>query len=412
MRIEAIVLSFLALWRTTNAYSNCQPKSYYELGSGESVTVNSPNYPPYGFNVNTACQFTVSGPIYHEMSVSCHFYIGVQAADGSCDVRDSLQILTDGTTNFARGTAMRFCGSDKTISNLKSAHNSVTIAYTSTEYSGFYSCEIKAISKSSCDCGTKNIPKIVGGQAAEMNQYPYMAAIMKKSQSPILKGGGTILSTNVVVCAAHELWENGAIMSANTLLVTVGRRNLKLALADDTPYAENYDVAQVISHPQYDYNTGRNDIAVILVKVNFRFNRGVQPCCLPSSNEPQNKYYGQQLRAMGYGAVDFGKDYSYYLKYVDLSAMSNSQCAAYYGNDLVVYNEDLCHSSSASGDTCQGDSGGPIIQVRYRDFLACLVKTGPDCAGGAPGMCQKIGPYIEPFIMKVSPPKNYYCRFE
>lgn len=47
------------------------------------------------------------------------------------------------------------------------------------------------------------------------------------------------------------------------------------ALADDSPYAANYTVDQIISHPQYDPNTGVNDIAVILVKPNIRFSRGV-----------------------------------------------------------------------------------------------------------------------------------------
>lgn len=70
-------------------------------------------------------------------------------------------------------------------------------------------------------------------------------------------------------------------------------------------------------------------------------------------NWRQNKYDGQILRALGYGASDYGTDNTYYLKYVDVPAISNSQCSAYYGNSLAITAQDLCHSSSATADTCQ-----------------------------------------------------------
>lgn len=59
------------------------------------------------------------------------------------------------------------------------------------------------------------------------------------------------------------------------------------------------------------------------------------------------------MQALGYGAPDYGMDNTYYLKYVDVPAISNSQCTAYYGNTLPITAQDLCHNSSSTADTCQ-----------------------------------------------------------
>lgn len=42
--------------------------------------------------------------------------------------------------------------------------------------------------------------RIVGGERAKMNQYPFMAAIMKYGNKPLLKGGATISELSHFCC--------------------------------------------------------------------------------------------------------------------------------------------------------------------------------------------------------------------
>lgn len=59
-----------------------------------------------------------------------------------------------------------------------------------------------------------------------------------------------------------------------------------LDVNDDTPYSRNYEVAEILTHPQYNDEESLNDIALIKTKNYILFNRGVGVCCLPGLNEP------------------------------------------------------------------------------------------------------------------------------
>lgn len=71
-------MSLFAIWAGVNAFADCPTKYYAITTSSAPLTVNSPNYPPYGFPTPGGCQFTVAAPIYHEIVASCLVYIGVK----------------------------------------------------------------------------------------------------------------------------------------------------------------------------------------------------------------------------------------------------------------------------------------------------------------------------------------------
>lgn len=62
---------------------------------------------------------------------------------------------------------------------------------------------------------------------------------------------------------------------------------------------------------------------------------------------------GKQLRALGFGAIGFGEKYSWSLKYVDLTMISINKCTEAYKDDLLITNNDMCHSTSSKADACQ-----------------------------------------------------------
>ncbi|XP_031624548.1 venom serine protease-like [Contarinia nasturtii] len=390
----------LLIFITANAYPNC-PTSYYQLTSNQQVTVNSPDYPPYGVRNPSSCQFTVAAPIFHYLSVLCSKGFG--NASSPCDPNDSLALL-DGATNFDNGnpSIRRYCGNANIA--LDTTFNSVTIAYSANRFSGYYQCDFRAIPKGGCDCGQRTISRIVGGERAKLNQYPYMVAIMKYGQSSPLGGGGTLISTSVIITAAHVCYQK----DPNSIYVSVGRDDLRKDVKYDTLYSQNYDVSQIITHPYYNDQTDANDLAIILTKRFISFNRGVSVACLPGPNKSVYAYDGQRLIGIGFGSYDFSSDYTYYPKAAYVDAYPNDQCAKFYANQATITSADLCTINNAN-DTCQGDSGGPMILPSYRDFVVAVIKSGNACGTQSPSLNQRID---RSWITSRTPSTSYYCYYE
>lgn len=410
MGFQTIFLSLFAIWTGVNAVADCPTKYYAITTSSAPLTVYSPNYPPYGFPTPGGCQFTVVAPIYHEIFASCLIYIGDTR---NCLSRDALLVQIDGTTNLDKSNVYYRCGAND-VHQFVSAFNSMTIGYKSTEYSGFYNCTITTRRQSKCDCGTIVTPKIVGGERAQQNRYPYMGVMLKNDQkvntaTPTVKGGATIISTTAAISSAHVFTENNQRLQPQQMILSVGRDDLSKGVQYDTPYSANYIIAKIIIPSTYDEQTGYDDIAVILTKDFIMFNRGVYPCCLPGLNEPVNQYDGQKVIEMGFGSTDFGAPNANALKVATASMLPNPQCKKTYGNELT--DRDSCTYSQSRNDTCQGDSGGPVVLESYRHFIICVIKQGSLCGNGSPGMCQRPSPYRS-WITDVAGPLNFFCFYK
>lgn len=164
----------LPAWSAANVLPKC-PEYYVELSSNQEKTVYSPNYLPsgYGFPVQTACEFTVAAPIYHQISMYCNFYVGVNCNDfpiwqkkknkrkawtcqcfnktfsfslllswmcifdqneTDCTVNDSFWVQLDGTRRLNSAYAKRYCGANKVLQET-STFNSITLgAYENLRY--------------------------------------------------------------------------------------------------------------------------------------------------------------------------------------------------------------------------------------------------------------------------------------
>ena len=49
-------------------------------------------------------------------------------------------------------------------------------------------------------------------------------------------------------------------------------------------FTQRYKVANIINHPQWNPRTLENDISIIKLAEDIKFNDAVQPICLPESN--------------------------------------------------------------------------------------------------------------------------------
>lgn len=93
-----------------------------------------------------------------------------------------------------------------------------------------------------------------GGTEAARNQFPYQVLFFIYTTNDQAICGGSVLSANYVLSAAH------CFISFSSADVLAGLHNIE---KDDPGYELEVFPTDVISHAQYNRNTQLNDIAVV-----------------------------------------------------------------------------------------------------------------------------------------------------
>ena len=250
--------------------------------------------------------------------------------------------------------------------------------------------------------------RIVNGEESLMDEFPWIVSI----QNQVYYGrwqhqcGGSIINPATIITAGHcnELFET----SINNFRIVAGCHDLRDADDCQTVAIEKEDLTV---HEEYNYDTLKNDIAILILKQPLNFtneiNHAVGPVCLPQ--ESQQHYQGMASVA-GYGKQFFSQeieDIETKLQVIDINILPFDYCnesanvqmptrkfANYFDPD-----KQICSGfKKGLKDSCQGDSGGPLM-IRRRDeiFVIGLVSFGPynNCASeGRPGMYTKVAAYL------------------
>lgn len=231
----------------------------------------------------------------------------------------------------------------------------------------------------SCKCGVRGVSRtrIVGGQAAQKNEYPWQVALVRTgSNSPFC--GGTLLSDRTVITAAH------CATDVSRFQVVVGEHDIRAGDGE-----QRISPASWTSHPNYNTNTQDNDFAIIQLASPVIFTTAVSPVCLPSSS---GTFSGNTATVTGWGTLSSGGSQPNILQEVDVTVASNSQCitGTAYSSGEITSNM-LC-ASAGGKDSCQGDSGGPLVTEEGGAFsLIGVVSWGYGCAqANAPGVYSRV----------------------
>ncbi|XP_043520748.1 trypsin-7-like [Frieseomelitta varia] len=188
-------------------------------------------------------------------------------------------------------------------------------------------------------------PRIIGGDNASINDYPYQVSIHDRRQ---LLCGGSLISQNWVLTAAHCV--SGLPPS-----------QLKIRLGSSYNSKEGIMITeklQVILHSNYNENTKDYDAALIKLPQSVTTNANVKPIALASSaNTIQG---GTKAVVTGWGYVAPGGPISDRLKSLTLPVVDQATCKKIYGNLLT--DNMLCAGIMSGGkDACSIDSGGPLV---------------------------------------------------
>nr|AAO74570.1 prophenoloxidase-activating proteinase-3 precursor [Manduca sexta] len=276
--------------------------------------------------------------------------------------------------------------------------------------------------KSKC-CGVDSRVgnKIIGGNATDVDQYPWLTIIEYVKTGPIkLLCGGVLISGKYVLTAGHCL--TGPVLQIGTPTnVRLGEYNTKNDGADCvtveaggmdcTEGAVIVPIEKTIPHPEYNpiSRTRRNDIGLIRLKEMAPFTDFIRPICLPSLDLTQAPPVNFTLYAAGWGAVSTSQPSSNVKLHVQLPFISYERCQPSYAvqnRQIELWEKQVCAGGEAGKDSCKGDSGGPLMYENGQTYeVIGIVSFGPTPCGmqDIPGVYTKVHSYKDWIISNIKP---------
>mmetsp|Transcript_8625 Transcript_8625/g.16696 ORF Transcript_8625/g.16696 Transcript_8625/m.16696 type:complete len:548 (-) Transcript_8625:161-1804(-) len=218
------------------------------------------------------------------------------------------------------------------------------------------------------NASTTKAGMIVGGEQAEVGDYPYFVSVGYC--------GGALIAPDIVLTAAHC-----RDLKGEKLIIGAYKRN-SLAEGAQERVCETW-----IKDPLF--GTGGSDINYdfALCKLNRPVQVDQSSVKLEINEEDSIPTAGTDLLVMGLGSLASGSTGPEYLHDLTVPVISNEVCNSptmYYGGITDIM---LCAGFASGGkDSCQGDSGGPIVKRTYQgdgtfvDTHVGVVSWGQGCA--------------------------------
>ncbi|XP_063222255.1 serine protease snake-like [Bacillus rossius redtenbacheri] len=238
-------------------------------------------------------------------------------------------------------------------------------------------------------------PLILGGTAADIGEFPHMAAlgyVRSGSREVSWDCGGSLISDRYVLTAAH------CASNSRRRLAVVRLGGTDLEARDDN--SQQLAVDKVVPHPSY--GKGYHDIALVRLAAAVRFATNVLPACL--YREPEEPRRG--LTVAGWGATDaLGETKSRYLMKATVESVPLGRCNQTYaraGRALrygVTADMVCAYDPDGVQDTCRGDSGGPLQTVtgEWSNMMSVVGVTsmGPAlCGSSEPAVYTRVSSYV------------------
>lgn len=363
------------------------------LRPGNSVYINSPYY-PNRYPSGSSCRYTVQTQADHYVQFDCN--IQLDKIQSQCTTEN---FYFNNAGSYSIPGSDFYCGEG--LMSKRSLQNVAVISYVSTVSSGTagrFSCIAKSqpqTSSNECDCGWSVTRKVVGGQETTINEFPSMAGVFDNREMRIFCGA-TIIHNRYLISAAHCFTQRSLTTGYS---VIVGDHDF--TITTDTPYTKIYNIQSIMLHENFESNTKRNDIALLLTTTPMEWNNGVGPACLPFNyNSPS--FTGTQVDVPGWGTMSFGGIQTSRLRKVTLDIMRNGECEKRISN---LASSQLC-TFTPGRDTCQYDSGGGVFFRQYRMYVVGVTSYGFGCASTLPSVSTRVSSYL-PWIQRNTPGATY-----
>jgi len=189
--------------------------------------------------------------------------------------------------------------------------------------------------------------RIIGGIKSDPSSWPWMAGmVIKHKSAKTAFCGASLIAPYWVLTAAHCVETE----TTATFDIIINQPRL------DVKTGERIAVERIITHPDYNNKTLKNDLALIKLQSPSK----IMPVQLLAPFSVQDSPQKTAL-ALGFGALSFPNNtFPLDLQQVALPIISNALCSV---SDGVSINDTQICAGDRQGekDTCSGDSGGPLI---------------------------------------------------
>ncbi|XP_066155510.1 chymotrypsin-like protease CTRL-1 [Euwallacea fornicatus] len=228
-----------------------------------------------------------------------------------------------------------------------------------------------------------------------VQQWPWLAALYHPDE--FNRGieqqfcGGALITDMHVLTAAHCLQKD----TPENVRVRLGEYDF--SRSNETRF-QDYAVAEITNHEQFEISTYEHDIAIVRLKQPTSFNSYIWPICLPPSGE---NFENETASVAGWGQVEYAGPTSAILLQVAIPVWKQDSCVNSFLQKITEYN--ICAAGYEGGkDSCQGDSGGPLMyQLKNGRWITIgVVSWGIECGNkGSPGIYTRVNKYL-PWIIK------------
>ncbi|NAW62614.1 trypsin-like serine protease [Vibrio sp. V31_P5A7T61] len=218
--------------------------------------------------------------------------------------------------------------------------------------------------------------RIIRGDEAKKEQWPFMTALVRNRESDSYQGqfcGASYLGDGWVLTAAHCVER----INFNDFHVHIGVHDLLKASIE----GERAEIKAVYVNENYaDPSDYSNDIALIELKSK----PNADAVALKTTGGELSK--GQPLTVMGWGNTISDRnqtpEYPSVLRQVDLPYVLRNDCQNLGGDYSDIGDDAICAGFSEGGkDSCQGDSGGPLVYSHNGGIEQVgVVSWGDGCA--------------------------------
>ncbi|XP_035209906.1 proclotting enzyme-like isoform X2 [Stegodyphus dumicola] len=244
-----------------------------------------------------------------------------------------------------------------------------------------------------CGIGGRNA-RVVGGHESYPGQWPWMAALfIITARGKEFWCGGSLINSMYILTAAHCLSDRrGYKYNPRQMVVRLGEHHL---LNSDGKGIQEYGVASLKPHPQFQRNGFYNDIGLVKLSRPVKFTDYIQPVCLPSKS--MKSMVGVMATVVGWGAMNYGTRGTGSMQQVSMPIWDNKDCDQRYYQPIT--SNFVCAGYNEGGkDACQGDSGSPLmVPNNSRQWTVVgIVSFGTKCASpGYPGVYTRVSEYID-----------------
>ncbi|XP_073964032.1 clotting factor C-like [Choristoneura fumiferana] len=223
------------------------------------------------------------------------------------------------------------------------------------------------------ECGrvTPNgVPMQVGGKSAKHGELPWHAGIYDKRSSPYMQiCGGSLVSTTMVISAAHCFWnkENNSLASATNYAVGLGKIYRPWPNTHDEN-RQTFDVSDVKVPTRFrDIETlYQSDIALVFLDRPAVYHHHVRPVCIDFDVNFDRRQLedGKKGKIAGWGNTKENElAPAQVLQVLELPVVSLSECITRVTSEFrqFITNDKFCAGYWNEGKAlCRGDSGGGL----------------------------------------------------